>query len=288
MILDIINTILRTGGGTVHSRHEQYPFLSNDLPFVFYANLERSYFYRSSENNWHDNLEIQFCVKGSGTVLLDGRKIPFSPGDIAVVNSNVMHYTGTNTEITYSCLILSSAFCEQNGIRPTGLCFESHIQSPVLIGLFHRLTAVYVDPDTPFRLAKLNQIVLEILIELAEHHTMEQSGRGMESRKQKNVKAVISYLRENYHRRITLEEIGAAVLHDKYALCREFKELTGQTIMENLNNYRCIKAIEFLDEGHSVTETASLCGFENLSFFSKTFRRYIGKLPSEYKNRPHF
>ena len=105
---------------------------------------------------------------------------------------------------------------------------------------------------------------------------------------EKIVEILWSYLlapriRENYNKKITLDEISKAVLCDKYALCREFKRLTGQTIIENLNNYRCIKAMGFLNEGYTVAKTAELCGFDNLSFFTKTFKKHIGKLPSEYK-----
>ena len=86
-------------------------------------------------------------------------------------------------------------------------------------------------------------------------------------------------------RKITLDDISKAVLFDKFALCREFKKTTGQTIVENLNNYRCIKAIEYLSAEYTVAQTAAFCGFDNLSFFTKTFKRFIGKLPSDYKKQ---
>ena len=95
------------------------------------------------------------------------------------------------------------------------------------------------------------------------------------------VKSVITYIRENYNKKITLDEISKAVLCDKYALCREFKKYTGQTITEYLNYYRCVKAKELLEEGYSVTETADLCGFGNLSYFGETFKMHIGYSPSK-------
>ena len=125
--------------------------------------------------------------------------------------------------------------------------------------------------------------MIEILIELVEHHMTDKKTVEGDSKRFVIVKGVLSYIRENYRQRITIDEVSKAVLYDKYALCREFKRLTGQTIIENLNNYRCIKAIDYLSEGYSVSDTASLCGFGNLSFFSKTFKRYIGKLPREYQ-----
>ncbi len=265
------------------TRHEEFGFLTEDLPFILNTDLKRTYFNRSKENNWHDNLEIQLCTEGCGTVLLNGEKFAFGKNDIVVVNSNILHYTGTDTTLTYSCLIVSTDFCRRIGLDTNCMLFKPNIKSPVLVDLFTDLTQIYLNTNASCRIAKLNKIVLEILIELAEHYTLKETTLGSDAKKYETVKLVISYIRDNYGRKIILDEISKAVLCDKYALCREFKKLTGQTIVENLNNYRCIKAIEYLSQGYTVAQTASLCGFDNLSFFTKTFKKYIGKLPSEYR-----
>lgn len=264
----------------IGTRHEEYGCVT--LPFVLNTDLERTCYNRSAESNWHDNLEIQFCTKGSGTVLLDGEKFDFQKGDIIVVNSNVIHYTGTDTNITYSCIIVSNDFCQRIGIDPQKLSFFPKVKSKKLYDLFCALREIYMNPGIPFRIAKLNEGVLKILIELADNHIVKAKTNST-MKHFETVKAVIMYIRENYDKKITLDEISKVVLCDKYAMCREFKRLTGQTIIENLNNYRCIKAMLFLNEGYTVANTASLCGFDNLSFFTKTFKKYIGKLPSEYK-----
>ena len=46
-----------------------------------------------------------------------------------------------------------------------------------------------------------------------------------------------------------------------------------------------IQEIEtFIAEGNIIlSEAAMLCGFNNMSFFTKTFKQYIGTLPSEVK-----
>ncbi len=267
----------------IDTRHEEFGQFTNGLPFVFHTNLKRTSFNYSKENNWHDNLEIQICVDGSGTVLLDGEKVGFNKNDIVVVNSNVIHYTGTDTSMEYSCLIVSTELCRQIGLDVAHILFSSHIKSDALVELFVCLTRVYKNISESCRIAKLNKIVLEILIELAEHHTVKKTVLKTAPKNFETVKATISFIRENYQQKITLDEIAKAVLCDKYALCRRFRKLTGQTIIENLNNYRCIKAIDYLNEGYSVAQTAAFCGFENLSFFTKNFKKYIGKLPSEYK-----
>lgn len=267
----------------IGTRHEEYEFSTENLPFVFNADLKRSRYISIKENNWHDNLEIQICTEGEGMVLLDGKMLSFTPNDIVVVNANVIHYTGTDTNLTYSCLIMSNEFCRQVDIKPSVLNFEPIIKSSVLADLLTQLREIYLNPNTTCRKAKLNQIALKILIELAEHHTVQEATTTVATKKYETVKSAISYIRDHYSQKITLDDIAKVVLCDKYTLCREFKKLTGQTIVENLNNYRSIKAIEYLSDGYTVTQTASLCGFDNLSFFTKMFKRYIGKLPSEYK-----
>lgn len=265
------------------TRHEEYQYSNNTLPFVFNTDLERTYYNRSAESNWHEDLEIQLCTDGNGTVLLDGQMYDFQKNDIVVVNSNVIHYTGTDTALTYSCLIISNDFCKMIGIDLQKYAFAPVVKSAVLVKQLAALKEIYMNQDISFRIAKLNELVLKVLIELAEHHITKETSCASKIKHFETVKAAITYIRENYNQRITLDAISKAVLCDKYTLCREFKRLTGQTIVSNLNHYRCIRAIDFLSEGYSIADTAASCGFDNHSFFTKTFKKYIGKLPSEYK-----
>lgn len=91
------------------------------------------------------------------------------------------------------------------------------------------------------------------------------------------------YIRGYYNRKLTLDEIAQAIYVDKYALCRDFKRLSGQTIVQYTNSYRCQQAAEHIANGCTVAEAAEQCGFDNISFFIKTFKKYMGMLPSSYK-----
>ena len=68
----------------------------------------------------------------------------------------------------------------------------------------------------------------------------------------------------------------------KYYLSREFKSFTGRTIFDTINTFRCADAKHLISKGATVSEAAAACGLENLSYFSRTFKKYVGKLPSQY------
>ena len=261
------------------TRYENYEN-SSALPFVLRTNILRTPHNLSREQNWHEELELQLCTGGEGQLLLGGEKYPFRRNDIAVVNSNVLHYTATNSSLTYSCLIIRTAFCRQMGIDCDSLSFSPLIQSPALTKLFLRLASACADEAAPLPTARAHHALLALLIELVTNHAAAGQNATPKSKSFDAVKQAITYLRRNYHRRITLDELAEHVMMDKYALCREFKKATGQTIFGYLGNYRCLRSCELLKSGCSVSEAASSCGFENLSYFSKAFKKHIGQNPS--------
>lgn len=122
-----------------------------------------------------------------------------------------------------------------------------------------------------------------MLIELREHHTLSEKVYTTQKRSFDAVKCTIKFIRTNYERKISLDEAAKNAFMNKYTLSCEFKKLTSQTIVQYINSYRCKKAAEYITSGTSVSEAARLCGFTNMSFFTKTFKRYMGAMPSEYK-----
>ena len=136
-----------------------------------------------------------------------------------------------------------------------------------------------------FRTARLNEILIKMLIELREHYTLSKNEYNATKRSFDAVKCTIKFIRTNYERKISLDETAKNAFMDKYTLSREFKKLTGMTIVQYINSYRCKKAAEYITSGTSVSESARMCGFTNMSFFTKTFKLYMHKKPSEYKDK---
>lgn len=265
------------------TRYEEYGLACAELPFMLYTDLERTPFKRSSENNWHEELELQWCASGCGAVLLNGESHPIEMGDILVVNSNVIHYTGSDGQLIYNCLIVKTAFCTQMGIDVHALTFLPRIHSSALYDLLNELKDVYADPNLPCRIARLNELLLRILIELVTGYATCAHVPITKSRSFENIKHVIRYIREHYAERLSLDLLAGEVYLDKHTLCRDFKKLTGTTVISYVNRYRCQRAADFLAEGYTVAETAETCGFDTPSFFTRTFKRYMGSLPSRHK-----
>ena len=97
------------------------------------------------------------------------------------------------------------------------------------------------------------------------------------------IRKVKNYIKYSYMNDIRVEEIAKAVSLDRYYLSRIFKKETGKTIQEYLINVRMNHACTFLSEGRSVSESAALCGYFDLSNFSKMFKRIYGVSPTEFQ-----
>ena len=264
------------------TRYEEYVNFIDNIPFVISFDITRSKSIRSNAVNWHDNVEIQLCTSGSGFVLLDGKKINIKVGDVVVANSNTFHYTGTDDTITYDCMIIDTEFCKQAGIDASKILFEEHFCDYEIKEIFNEIKSIKHCGDH-LASAKLRMLTLKLLIALCERHTI--SFNVIESKKSthKTIKDTIIYIHKNYNRKLSLDEIAKSVYANKFTLTRAFKEMTGQTLFEYINVFRCRQAQQLIISGLSISESASLCGFSNMSFFTKTFKRYIGLLPSEYK-----
>ncbi len=266
-------------------RYEIHTAAGHAMPFVLHAGLERTPHNLSHEKNWHENIELQLCLGGEGSVLLNGERYAFAKNDIVVVDSNVIHYTDTADHLTYTCLIVNTDFCKQHGIDYEALAFSPHIRDSEMVRLMEELTRVYGEKEAPLQKARASHLLLAILILLCSRYATPREKQPTVGAATNAVKEALLYLRQNYEKRITLDELSRRVLLDKYALCREFKRLTGRTVIESTNRYRCDAAAELLHGGCTVAEAARRCGFENLSYFTKTFRRFRGVSPSAFRRQ---
>ena len=138
--------------------------------------------------------------------------------------------------------------------------------------------------DGPYRNAVIKHAVLGFLISVCEKYTSIKNEHMQESPSGERMKKVVNYIRKNISSDLTLDAIADSVGVSKYHLAREFKKYTEHTIFEEINIFRCMEAKRLIGEGMSVSSAAHSCGFENMSYFSRTYKKYMGGLPSGRTN----
>jgi AraC-like DNA-binding protein/ligand-binding sensor protein len=94
----------------------------------------------------------------------------------------------------------------------------------------------------------------------------------------------IDYIKNNYMRKITLEEVADAVHLSPNYFSRVFKDEMKINFIDYLNQVRIEKSMRLLlNVDLSIKDIASLVGFLDQSYFSKVFRKNMGITPAKFR-----
>lgn len=244
---------------------------------------------RTNIPNWHENTEILYCMAGSGYFQYNEKRYAVVPGDMVVINSEMLHSTATDHSMEFCCLILDRHFCLENSIPTTKLTFQELIQDHKLSEAFLNIYSAndrYKQSGSFYEIAAVRAAVLEFLYLLCRDYIVQQTYTAPPHRGEV-VKTAMIYIRKHLAAPLTLDEIADHTGVNKYYLSRLFKQILGKTVFETVRVLRCQEAKARIETGLSVSQAAHSCGFENLSYFTRTFKKYYGILPSHCRqNRP--
>ena len=82
---------------------------------------------------------------------------------------------------------------------------------------------------------------------------------------------------------VTLATLADAAGMTPQYFCTFFQQMTGRSPIEYLNGHRIEVACAQLSLGnYSITDLAYECGFNDLSYFIRVFKRYKGVTPKQY------
>ena len=91
---------------------------------------------------------------------------------------------------------------------------------------------------------------------------------------------------QNSYKKSPMSEIADAAGMSPHYFCEMFKRRTGRRPIDYLNLYRIDSACRMLRfDGCSVTDAAFSNGFNDLSYFVKTFKKCKGVTPRQYQRR---
>jgi AraC-like DNA-binding protein len=235
--------------------------------------------------HWHENLELLYFIQGSGIVACDTSQYTAGAGDIAVVNSNNLHWIKPITEkCTYYCLIVDKSFFDSFDLFMGNIALKNIINDSLAREYFDVIVQEMLNTRQYYKTA-VKATIIDLLVHLCRNYTvrgslLEEKNKGQN--KIERIKTAISYIKEHYTGKLSIDEICGYIGYSKYYFCREFKEIVGKTVVDYINSLRCSYGRTLLASGkYNVSECAEAIGFNNLSYFCKTYKRYMGKAPSD-------
>lgn len=129
-----------------------------------------------------------------------------------------------------------------------------------------------------------SRMAYEILMDLIEY-VSDKTDNSI-SQKYNRLKPVLHYIENNYDKPLALTELSQVVDITPQHLCHSFKRITSHTVTEYINLTRIRKSKELIIQKQNLQmkEIAALVGFQDVSYFCKTFRKLVNMSPVEFRN----
>ena len=247
--------------------------------------------------HWHVEYEIIRILKGSLSVTLDEKSFTATVGDIIFIHSGILH-SGIPEDCVYQCIVFDgNTFLKYNSVCSTYM--QKIIHQEILI--YHHFTpkhteicdtvnsifdALWMHP-AGYEMTVIGQFYHFFGLIFSNHYFIENPTRTRRDYKRiLQLKQVLEFIEKNYANPITLQELSASVSMSPKYFCRFFSEMTHQTPVDYLNRQRIEEAcLQLAATDDSITEIAYRNGFNDLSYFIRTFKKYKGMTPGKYKRR---
>ena len=253
--------------------------------------------------HWHEELEAIALTDGCMHFSTEHGSVELKAGEAMFINANVLHgaWEGgadgfhIRTVVFYPRLV---------GAGVDSVFWQKYV-SPVLDNT--ALTQLCLHPDLPWQGEAIEAInrawencrdeeygyelrvrdALSKLMALLCAHCPADVAKpsARELRRAERARQMVSFIHGHYVESITAADIAAAAAISESESVRCFRSMFGMPPTQYLKQYRIMRAAELLQTTNkAAAEISGLCGFQDQSYFTRSFREQMGKTPAEYRN----
>ncbi len=263
-----------------------------DFPFQIYY-LDKAHPRYEMVFHWHNFIEVIKVHTGTLRLVLNNKTYIAKAGDVFIINPDVVH-GATPTDCTYTCFLFNPEFLKNGNTQLDsfidGLIGHSHfihtrVKNPDLINHIDRIIDAMSAPKVGYEFNVIGNVLLAFYNIIDKNLFSLSPTKFFENEKTVNkLKSILSYIRENFNSEISLQDMANVVGFTTKYFCQYFKKMTGKTPIDYLISFRIEWASRKLVEtDESITSIAYSCGFNDTSFFIRTFRRLKNTTPKEYR-----
>jgi len=254
--------------------------------------------YRNYEE-LHDFWELCFVTKGEVSARIEGKNIPLAKDHLILISPNKRHAYHSECGNRNKAFVVCFDSLSQALYAISEYVFApeaTQLSCMTLItqesrATFHTSESDHLAVlDTPVfggqqaLLLQLEYLLISLIRRLSAQKSADIVFFSDAHFHAELVNAIMRYLRENTHRKLSLDDVCERFNYSRAFICKVFKEQTGESLIACFNRLKAKRAAKLLRETvKSVTDVATELGFKETKYFDTFFKKYHGISPVRYR-----
>ena len=245
------------------------------------------------EFSWHihPEFEIVYCLKGWGTRYIGDSVEEYQAPELVFIPPGVPHswQSAPDSKDNDAYVIHFQRDC-------FGEDWYHQNEFDILKKLMDSDTAIFVEGcesaealfDKTINTSSLKKVsaFVELLdfIVSSKNRALGSFGSKNVGRKNPKMGRVIEWINKNFQKQFGLNDLAAEMSMSLYQLRSLFKRHTNKSPLQYINELRVFEACRLMqNEEYTISYLSTLAGFNNLSYFNRTFLKVTGMTPREYR-----
>lgn len=247
--------------------------------------------------HYHEFCKLLMLRSGSGGYTVDGQRYSLDTGDIVLIGSGCVHRPEFEHGSLYERVIIyiSPEFLQQQSIPDCPLLdiFNGehghvlHLHQPDILWNLSDALEQELSKDEYGRVILSNGLLLRLLIEIARgirnpETTFAKPIVPSDSR----ILEILRYIDAHLTEELSIDILAEEFFISKFHMMRLFKQETGRSIHDYLQERRLLFARDLIRQGISATDSCFQSGFRSYSSFTRAYAKHFGTTPTGRKGAP--
>lgn len=250
-------------------------------------------------------IRVLFISSGSGKMIIDGIERQIKQGMVSILDGDAGYKVMPHSPvIIYSCSFLPELFGFRNTVvasiddisadRSLAYFFDNSefdrqwsrvpkINIDAVQRIFNDMVSETEAPSPAYRqIMRLK--ISELLIRLSEVTSSESDNPEM--RDVQLVNQIITYIKNNYQKKLTYDDLAKMICVSRSKLFAVFKQVTGNTIGKYIEMVRIDRACVMLATTNDTVFKIMLdVGYKDMKMFCKRFKEFTQSTPTDYRKQ---
>lgn len=294
IIIPQYNNSKISGGENMLDNIKEVVKFNPNKPALFISEARKVLSHYSS---WHEAIEIKYVLKDKINVMVETDVFSVNAGEIVFINPYEVHSNVPSENAgAYTLFMIGLDYFDTVGISninlrrlmiDSQLRIKRHIKNPEVKKIIEKIIQENSTPKdySDILIPALMQQLFAILFR-DEQDTKKNSSLEDRAKNYKTIEPAVIMLRDNYNKSFSGDSLAHACCLNREYFCRVFKKATGKTPIEYQNECRIRIADLLLKQGNmSIKEISQSVGFEDVSYFSRVYKKIKGISPNQKKSK---